>query len=107
MARYEHLPIYKQAMDVAVHFEKVVAGFSRYLLAGLLPCFMRVGVRFLWVTDLSGARGPGVTHFIFSIPANTGRAFSGSAIAASPPLRYRGIPYISPMPPLLSALCLT
>jgi len=25
MARYEHLPIYKQAMDVAVHFEKVVA----------------------------------------------------------------------------------
>ena len=30
MARYEHLPIYKQAMDVAVHFEKVVAGFPRY-----------------------------------------------------------------------------
>lgn len=30
MARFEHLPIYKQAMDVAVHFEKVVAGFSRY-----------------------------------------------------------------------------
>lgn len=30
MARYEHLPIYKQAMDVAVHFEKVVSGFSRY-----------------------------------------------------------------------------
>ncbi len=30
MARYEHLPIYKQAMDIAVHFEKLVAGFSRY-----------------------------------------------------------------------------
>lgn len=30
MARYEHLPIYKQAMDVAVHFEKLVTGFSRY-----------------------------------------------------------------------------
>jgi hypothetical protein len=27
---YEHLPIYKQAMDVAVHFERAVAGFSRY-----------------------------------------------------------------------------
>lgn len=30
MARYEHLPIYKQAMNMAIHFEKVVAGFSRY-----------------------------------------------------------------------------
>ncbi|MES9905746.1 MAG: four helix bundle protein [Sedimenticola sp.] len=30
MARYEHLPIYKAAMDLAIHFEKVVAGFSRY-----------------------------------------------------------------------------
>ena len=30
VARYEHLSIYKQALDVAVHFENVVAGFSRY-----------------------------------------------------------------------------
>ena len=30
MARYEHLPIYKAALDVAVGFEKLVAGFSRY-----------------------------------------------------------------------------
>ncbi len=30
MARYEHLPIYKASLDLAVHFEKVVAGFSRY-----------------------------------------------------------------------------
>ncbi len=30
MARYEHLPIYKQALDAAVHFEQVVAGVSRY-----------------------------------------------------------------------------
>jgi hypothetical protein len=30
MARYEHLPIYKAALDTAVHFEKVVVGFSRY-----------------------------------------------------------------------------
>ena len=30
MARYEHLPIYKVALDAAVHFEQVVAGFSRY-----------------------------------------------------------------------------
>jgi len=30
MARYEHLPIYKKAFDLTVHFEKVAAGFSRY-----------------------------------------------------------------------------
>jgi hypothetical protein len=30
MARYEHLPIYKKSLDLAVHFEKTVAGFSRY-----------------------------------------------------------------------------
>lgn len=30
MARYEHLPIYKDALALAVHLEKVVAGFSRY-----------------------------------------------------------------------------
>ncbi len=31
MARYEHLPIYKQALGATVHFEKVVAGIERYL----------------------------------------------------------------------------
>lgn len=30
MARYEHLPIYKAALDLTVHLQKVVAGFSRY-----------------------------------------------------------------------------
>lgn len=30
MARHEHLPIYKAAFDVAVHIERVVAGFPRY-----------------------------------------------------------------------------
>jgi hypothetical protein len=30
MARYEHLPIYKAAPDMTVHFEKLVAGSSRY-----------------------------------------------------------------------------
>jgi len=30
MARYEHLPICKSALDLTVHFEKLVAGFSRY-----------------------------------------------------------------------------
>ncbi len=30
MARYEHLPIYRDALALAVHLEKVVAGFSRY-----------------------------------------------------------------------------
>ncbi len=30
MARYEHLPIYRDALNLAVHFETIVAGFSRY-----------------------------------------------------------------------------
>jgi hypothetical protein len=30
MARYEHLPIYRDALPLAVHFEKIVMGFSRY-----------------------------------------------------------------------------
>lgn len=30
MARYEHLPLYKKAMDTAVRVETVVKGFSRY-----------------------------------------------------------------------------
>ena len=30
MARYEHLPIFKAALDMTVHFEKLVAGFSRH-----------------------------------------------------------------------------
>lgn len=29
MARHEHLPIYKAALDLTVHLEKVVAGFGR------------------------------------------------------------------------------
>ncbi len=30
MARYDHVSIYKQAFDLAVHLEKVVRHFSRY-----------------------------------------------------------------------------
>ena len=30
MARYEHLPVYKAALDMAVYVEKIVANFSRY-----------------------------------------------------------------------------
>lgn len=30
MAHYEHLPIYREAMRLAVHLENVVRGFARY-----------------------------------------------------------------------------
>jgi hypothetical protein len=37
MARHEHLPIYKAALDMTVHFETLVAGFSRYHTSRLVP----------------------------------------------------------------------
>jgi len=30
MSFYEELPIYKKALDLAIHFEKVVRGFEKY-----------------------------------------------------------------------------
>jgi hypothetical protein len=30
MARHEHLPIYQAALDMKVHFERLVAGYSRH-----------------------------------------------------------------------------
>jgi len=30
MAQYEHLAIYKKAMDLTIYFEKTVKEFSRY-----------------------------------------------------------------------------
>ena len=30
MAQYEHLPIYKKALDLAIYIEEVVKGFARY-----------------------------------------------------------------------------
>jgi arginyl-tRNA--protein-N-Asp/Glu arginylyltransferase len=30
MARYDHLPIYKQALELLVYIEQIVKGFSRY-----------------------------------------------------------------------------
>ena len=29
MARHEHLPIYQAALDLTLHFEELLAGFSR------------------------------------------------------------------------------
>ena len=30
MARYQHLPIYKKAMDLTIYLVKIVRSFSRY-----------------------------------------------------------------------------
>ncbi len=37
MARYEHLPIYKKAMDLAIYLEKIVRSVSRYHKYTLAP----------------------------------------------------------------------
>jgi hypothetical protein len=46
MARYEHLPIYKKAMDLAVHMEQIVRNFSRchkYTLGSELRSMSAIG----------------------------------------------------------------
>ena len=35
MARYEHLPIFKKAMDMSVYIEETVRNFSRYHKYGI------------------------------------------------------------------------
>lgn len=30
MAQYEHLPVYRKAMEMAVYFEKIIRNFSGY-----------------------------------------------------------------------------
>jgi len=64
MARYEHLPIYKAALDLTVHFEKLVAGFSRYHLWAAtvhphtLGSELRQGSRALLMQVLRGRHQP-------------------------------------------------
>ena len=39
MARYEHLPVFKMAMELSVYLEQIVRNFSRYHKYGIgLSC---------------------------------------------------------------------
>lgn len=61
MARYEHLPIYKAALDLTVHLEKLVAGFSRYHKY-TLGTEMREGSRAVLMQVLKANNAAGATH---------------------------------------------
>jgi hypothetical protein len=61
MARYDHLPIYRAAFDLAVHIEKLVRQYSRYhkytLGTGLRDGSRRILARIIAAND-SRDRGP-------------------------------------------------
>ena len=65
MARYDHLPIYRAAFDLAVHIEKLVRHFSRYhkytLGTELRDGSRRILERIIEAND-SRDRGPVLAH---------------------------------------------
>jgi hypothetical protein len=65
MARYDHLPIYRAAFDLAVHIEKLVRQFSRYhkytLGTELRDGSRRILERIIEAND-SRDRGPVLAH---------------------------------------------
>jgi 23S rRNA-intervening sequence protein len=65
MARYDHLPIYRAAFDLAVHIEKLVRHFSRYhkytLGTELRDGSRRILARIIEAND-SRDRGPVLEH---------------------------------------------
>lgn len=63
MARYEHLPIYKAALDLTVHLERVVAGFSRYHKY-TLGTELREGSRAVLMQVLRANNAPGASERI-------------------------------------------
>ncbi len=56
MARYEHLPIYRDAYDLTVHIEKIVQNFSRYHKY-TLGTDLRDGIRAVLMTIISANDG--------------------------------------------------
>jgi len=51
MARYEHLPIYKAAMELAIYFEKAVRNFSRYNKYTIGADLRNKSIKLYWVKN--------------------------------------------------------
>lgn len=61
MPRYEHFPIYKAALDLKVHLEKMVAGFSR-IYKYTLGSEMRTDSRSMLLQVPKAISAPNATH---------------------------------------------
>jgi hypothetical protein len=54
--RYENLPVYKKALDLAVHFENVVRGFDKYHKYTVGTDLRNISRRILVLTAKANAR---------------------------------------------------
>lgn len=67
MARYEHLPTYKVALDMTVHFEKLAAGFSldhKYTLGSELRQESRSVLQQVFRANSAGTREQRATELL-------------------------------------------
>lgn len=72
MARYDHLPIYRAAFDLAVHLEKLVRHFSRYhkytLGTELRDGSRRILARIIEANDSRAEQAGGIFRHSMSSP---------------------------------------
>ena len=66
MARYEHLPIYKAAMDLTVYIETIVRNFSRYPKYTLGSELRQQSRELVTLIIRANSRPDGFTHFLKS-----------------------------------------
>ena len=50
MAHYEHLPIYKAALDMCIYFEKIIRNFDRHHTYVIGADLRRLGIKAVMLT---------------------------------------------------------